>query len=204
MENLLKNPNYDEETYEVLKKRAQEMEDEDLKQQLERNKDFIATQEDRGSKIFLTLENAKKGYHEIHKLQKGPAITLTDPTLKTTVIHQQITSDVHEINNILVDTFQNIYDKQNDLKSSEEDIIDFLNCDNDPKPYEELKRRRDKVPKKLFENMEGKLTDDELHSALFEHMNGSSSPGVDKFTVNYLRVFWPDMKDLTREALHRE
>ena len=60
MENLLKNPNYDEEMYEVLKKRAQEMEEEDLKQQLERNKDFIATQEDRGSKIFLTLENSKK------------------------------------------------------------------------------------------------------------------------------------------------
>merc|ERR1712030_309124 len=78
------------------KKRAQEMEDEDLKQQLERNKDFIATQEGRGSKIFLTLENAKKGYHEIHKLQKGPTITLTDPAQQTTVIHQQITSDVHE------------------------------------------------------------------------------------------------------------
>ena len=79
MENLLKNPNYDEELYDNLKKRAQEMEDEDLKLQLELNIDFIATQEDRGSKIFLTLENAKKGYHEIHKLQKGPIITLTDP-----------------------------------------------------------------------------------------------------------------------------
>ena len=52
------------------------------------------------------------------------------------MIHQQITSDVHEINNILVDTFQNIYDKQDDLKSSEKDIIDFLNCDNDTQPYE--------------------------------------------------------------------
>ena len=33
-------------------------------------------------------------------------------------------------------------------------------------------------------------------------MNGSSSPGVDGFTVNHLRVFWPDMKDLTRDALN--
>ena len=153
------------------------MEEEDLKQQLERNKDFIATQEDRGSKIFLTLENAKKVYHEIHKLQKVPAITVTDPALTTTVIHQQITSDVHEINNILVDTFHNIYNKQIDLKTSEEDIIDFLNCDNDTKPYEKLKQRRDQVPKEMFNKMEGHLTDDELHSALFEHMNGSSSPG---------------------------
>ena len=61
-----------------------------------------------------------------------------------TVIHQQITSDVHEINNILVDTFQNIYNKQNDLKTSKKDIIDFLNCNNDTKPYEELKQRRDR------------------------------------------------------------
>ena len=82
----------------------------------------------------------KKGYHEkIRKLQKGPAITVTDPSLTTTVIHQQITSGVHEINNILIDTFQNIYKKQNDLKTSEEDIIDCLNCDNDTKPYKELK-----------------------------------------------------------------
>ena len=64
------------------------------------------------------------------------------------MIHQQITSDVHEINNILVDTFQNIYNKQNDLKTSGEDIIDFLNCDT--KPYEELKRRRDEVPNGRF------------------------------------------------------
>ena len=115
------------------------MEDEDLKLQLECNKDFYVTQEDRGSKIFLTLENAKKGYPEIHKLQKGQIITLTDPAQQTTVIHQHITSDVHEINDILVDTFQNIYNKQDDLKSSEEDIIDFLNFDNDAKPDEELK-----------------------------------------------------------------
>ena len=60
IKNLLKNPDYDLETYEILKKRSQEMEEEDLKQQLNHNKEFIATQEDRRSKIFLTLENAKK------------------------------------------------------------------------------------------------------------------------------------------------
>ena len=116
MENLLKNPHYDVELYDTLKQRAKDMDEEDLKEQLELNKDFIATKEDRGSKIFLTLENAKKGYHEIHKLQKGPLITLTDPALQTTVIHQHITTDVHEINDILVDTFQDIYNKQDDLK----------------------------------------------------------------------------------------
>ena len=33
-------------------------------------------------------------------------------------------------------------------------------------------------------------------------MKGSSSPGPDGFTVNWLRHFWPEMKDLTREALN--
>ena len=33
-------------------------------------------------------------------------------------------------------------------------------------------------------------------------MKGSSSPGPDGFTVNWLRQFWPEMKDLTREALN--
>ena len=108
MENLLKNPHYDKELYDELKQRAKDIDEEDLKVQLELNKDFIATKEDRGSKIFLTLENAKKGYHEIHKLQKGPLITLTDPALQTTVIHQHINTNVHEINDILVDTFQDI------------------------------------------------------------------------------------------------
>ena len=87
--------------------------------------------------------------------------------MHTKVIHQNITTNVHEINDILVDTFQDIYNIQDDLKTSEDDIMDFLNCDNDTRPYEELKRRRDKVPKELFENMEGMLTDNELHYALF-------------------------------------
>ena len=50
--------------------------------------------------------------------------------------------------------------------------------------------------------MEGDLTMDELHEALFYHMNGSSSPGMDGFTVNYLRAFWSDLKFITLEALN--
>ena len=41
-----------------------------------------------------------------------------------------------------------------------------------------------------------------MEGFLFEHLNGSSSPGIDGFTVNHLRAFWPDIKDLTREALN--
>ena len=38
MKNLLKNPNYDEELYDTLKKRAKEMDDEDLKLQLQQKR----------------------------------------------------------------------------------------------------------------------------------------------------------------------
>ena len=44
--------------------------------------------------------------------------------------------------------------------------------------------------------------DEELYKALFKHMKGSSSPGAGGFTVNWLCHFWPEMKDLTREALN--
>ena len=50
--------------------------------------------------------------------------------------------------------------------------------------------------------MEGDLTMDKLHDALFKHMNGNSSPGMDGFTVNYLRAFWPTLKHLTLDALN--
>ena len=50
--------------------------------------------------------------------------------------------------------------------------------------------------------MEGDLTMDELHEALFYHMNGSSSPDMDGFIVNNLRDFWPDLKFIILEALN--
>ena len=50
--------------------------------------------------------------------------------------------------------------------------------------------------------MEGMLTTTELTNCLFKVMKGSSSPGTDGFTVNYLRVFWEDLKTLTTNALN--
>ena len=50
--------------------------------------------------------------------------------------------------------------------------------------------------------MEGLLADDELTYCLFNKMKGSSSPGIDGFTVNHLRVFWQDLNYITKEALN--
>ena len=50
--------------------------------------------------------------------------------------------------------------------------------------------------------MEGDLTMKEIEDALFMHMNGSSSPGIDEFTANYVRKFWTCLKYVTKDALN--
>ena len=64
--------------------------------------------------------------------------------------------------------------------------------DNDTAPLKALEKQR--LSKELAESMEGDLTLEELNEALFLHMNPSSSPGIDGFTVAYLRVFWNSLK----------
>ena len=58
---------------------------------------------------------------------------------------------------------------------------------DDVAPRIELNKR--KITKEVSETMEGDLTLTELEESLFFYMNGSSSPGLDSFTVNYLRFF---------------
>ena len=50
--------------------------------------------------------------------------------------------------------------------------------------------------------MEGKLTKAELKDALFNKMHGNSAPGLDGFTVNWLRTFWQDLAEITLNALN--
>ena len=50
--------------------------------------------------------------------------------------------------------------------------------------------------------MEGDLTIDELTDSHYNHMNPSSSPGIDGFTVAYLRVFWNIMKYVVKYTLN--
>jgi hypothetical protein len=50
--------------------------------------------------------------------------------------------------------------------------------------------------------MEGKITKRELPFCLFKKMKGSSAPGIDGFTVNWLRVFWTDLESITQNALN--
>jgi hypothetical protein len=54
----------------------------------------------------------------------------------------------------------------------------------------------------MARKMEGKLTKVELKDALFNKMHGNSAPGLDGFTVNWLRTFWQDLVEITLNALN--
>ena len=46
------------------------------------------------------------------------------------------------------------------------------------------------------------MTKGELIETLNKFMKGALAPGVDGFTVNWLREFWPDLHKLVTNALN--
>ena len=67
---------------------------------------------------------------------------------------------------------------------------------------DELQKRKTKITEQEFQEMEGKLSDFELTDTLMNSMNGASAPGIDGFTVAWLRQFWPHLRTLVRMALN--
>ena len=130
----------------------------------------------------MNMENAKSGYSEITKL------TVPNPTFNSEIPVTPNNSKTFTITNgdlirqKMKSTFQEIFKLQQNLKSSENDLINFMNSDNDTAPFETLCRK--KLSRQDAQAMEGLLTLKEMKEALFIHMKGSSSPGVDGFTVN--------------------
>ena len=128
-------------------------------------------------------------------------MTLPTPHEKCVVSH--FSTCQHEIKEEVKRTFQKINALQPNLTTSQSNIKNFLNKDGDTAPLEELNCRKNKIPQHDWNNCNKKLFEEkELNDALFNHMNGSSSPGPDGFTVNWLRAFWPDLKHLTQNALN--
>ena len=44
--------------------------------------------------------------------------------------------------------------------------------------------------------MEGEITKKELKHQSFEHMKTNSAPGIDGFTVDWVRTFWSSLEDI--------
>ena len=167
---------------------------------LSTKQNYLLLEDERPTKTFLNLESSKEGYSEITRLRiKNPNFNpdrIEDATNKS---YFEIT-DSKQIRTELHTTFQDIYKLQQNLDTSLNALSNFLCSDGNTKPLEEFNKR--KITKRLSNSMEGILTTEELTHCLFKVMNGTSSPGLDGFTVNHLRVFWEDLKIVTTNALN--
>ena len=167
---------------------------------LSKKANFNLLENERPSRSFLNMENSRSGYSEITKLRiPNPNYNELLPENANNMSHFTITdNDLIRYN--MTEAFQKIFNKQHDLTTDTQDIIDFLNSDGDTRPMEELRKRQLSYTQSL--KMEGLLTHLELSNALHFHMKGSSSPGIDGFTVNHLRVFWDDLGHIVTQGLN--
>ena len=97
---------------------------------------------------------------------------------------------------------QDIYNKQEGLKPEEEHVISFLGRDGNNKVLDELNKRKLSADER--ETMEGAITKKELSTQLLDnhHMKANSAPGLDGFTLAWLRHFWADLSDLCVSAVN--
>ena len=207
LDKLLDNNDNDAQNIEAIEELQSELNNIDA----QKERDFLSLksswdilEKEKSRREFIKLESLRAGYHDPTIMRiyvKQIDMTLPAPHEKWVFSHYSTSQN--EIKEEVKRTFQKINALQPNLKTSQSDIKNFLNKDGDIAPLEELNRRKDKIPQHDWNNCNKKLVEEkELHDALFNHMNGSSSPGPDGFTVNWLRAFWADLKHLTHNALN--
>ena len=207
LDNILDNNEGNAHDLEVIKNLQNELDEIDT----QKDKDFLSNknswdilEKEKNRKAFIKLESLKSGYHDptIMKIYvKTIDMTIPAPHEKWVFSHYSTSQD--EIKEEVKRTFQKINALQPNLKTNKSDILNFLNKDGDSEPLKELNDRKNKIPQHDWNKCNKKdFVDTELHDALFNHMNGSSSPGPHGFTVNWLRAFWSDLKQLTKNALN--
>ena len=173
---------------------------EEIKHELKFKVNFTLLEDERPSKNFLNLESCKGGYNEITILK------VPNPNFNPALEESGLNNKFHElskqtsIRDEVTERFQSYYNIQPTLKTGREDLMKFLKAEDDEAPFIEFQSK--KIPNCMRQRMEGELSAKELHTALFEKMHGNSAPGLDGFTVNWLRTFWSELATITRNALN--
>ena len=154
-----------------------QIEQEFLEKELKFKENFTLLEDEKPSNHFLNLESTKGGYNEINILRE--VLTTFDPNRDEGV--DNVKYNTFNSQPVILDKvsekFQTFYDKQPNLKTSSEELIEFLKSDEDDSPFQEFNSR--KIPAWMKGKMEGKLTARELKHALFHKMHGNSAPGLD-------------------------
>ena len=120
-----------------IESQMRELVDQDVMTALKNRKNYSILEDERPSKAFLNLENAKRGYNEVILLNKtnpnfDPAIEENDRNTRLMPI-----TDRQGINDEFHQAFQKIYSKQ-EVDDSPEAIQDFQDSGGDNRPSEYL------------------------------------------------------------------
>ena len=142
-----------------IEARMKELEEEDIARALKLRKNVSIREDERPSKAFLNLENAKRGYNEVILLNKtnpeyNPNLeeNAANPKLIPITDREGISQEFHQ-------AFTQIYKKQ-DVEDNAEAIQGFLESGGDTKPMEYLRSKA--LTQKESNQIEGEITMDEL------------------------------------------
>ena len=165
---------------------------------------FRLLNDEKPSKAMIDLEKKITGYCSIAKMNKpNPAYIspelggLNDDKLNPKSL---LMSDPKEIRQYLRHFMQGIYSKQDGLNTSPEHLLEYLSQDSDDAVLEELNRR--KLSDEERDSLEGPITKEEMTNQLFKHMKAHAAPGIDGFTVDWVRSHWDDLADLCHMSVN--
>merc|ERR1711940_205788 len=174
-------------------------------QEAQKMETFKLLNDEKASKAMISLEKKITGYSNMTRMNK-PNPEYKDPkdggsSDEKINPRKILLTDPAAVRSYMRHYMQDIYTKQQGLTPEEEHVISFLGGDNDNKVLEELDRR--KLNQEEKDSMEGPITKQELTTQLMEHMKPNSAPGLDGFTVAWIRHFWGDLADLCTAAVNK-
>ena len=173
-------------------------------QEAEKMSVFRLINDEKPTKAMISLEKKLGGYCNINKINKpnpdfipphrgGAHCEITNPK-------SLLLSNPKHVREYMRHFMQNIYLKQEGLNTGINDLRAFLGSGNDQRVLDALDSRR--LTEEERESLEGEISKDELTTQLFKHMKAKSAPGIDGFTVAWVRKFWPDLEDVCFRAIN--
>ena len=157
--------------------------------EIEKHGAFRLLKDERASKELINLERSTSGYTNISRLETTNAAG-----------EEILTTCGKDIRNIMANFFQKIYSPPPGITSNTDSVLSFLSSDGDAHIPEMLSKLA--LNNNDSNMLEGPITRPELEKQLFEHMKPNSAPGIDGFSVAWVRKFWPQLANLTTLAIN--
>ena len=155
--------------------------------------------------FLIALEKKLSGYTNVTMLY-GPEETHSPPVQggipmdRSTNPKRKVLTDPKEVRKFMTKHMQNIYKHQANLTPEAEHVVSFLGSGNDQSVLNSLQSK--KLTEIQKQALEGKLSKMELETQLMKHMKNSSAPGIDGFTVAWVKEFWGDLSDICVQAVN--